>query len=560
MMVTSLLLASGIPFTVSGQFGASNAGQLPVLKPLPQGLSQIQVIRSDMSIPKVPAVTSGIGGGEVRATAAQKKVLVAYDNSGQFGPLGEFFSILASNILSHFDVKVTRLPVQNYTAGLVNTQDAVVYLGVVYDNPLPATFKSDMLNTSKPIVWTGYNLWQIAWTADQKGDNATFVNKFGLRYRGIDSLGYPTVNYKSTDLVKEQADKDLSKFEIASTTKAKILATSKRQDTLTTPYLVRSGNAFFVADNPLACVSLKNRRDRMLAFCDILHDVLATNAVINQRAVVRIEDVDPTVDPVKLRALADIMSAEKVPYVVSVIPVFNDPNGVLGTPGSVKMTDRPDFIQALKYMESKGGQIILHGFTHQYRNLQNPYTGVSGEDYEFFRATLNPDGTTLYQGQAWEDSTMWADSRVTAGLDLLKQSGFASVKGWLTPHYLASAIDYGVFASRFNFSMCQNVTFVQAPAGKVYMGGFIPPYVTRDQYGTLRIPETLGYVEPGNGPGEITRTVADILADAKANKVVRDGWAGFFFHHYLPTTQLQELVKGIKAAGYTFTNPTGATR
>ena len=36
---------------------------------------------------------------------------------------------------------------------------------------------------------------------------------------------------------------------------------------------------------------------------------------------------------------------------------------------------------------------------------------------------------------------------------------------------------------------------------------------------------------------------------------MRDGVASFFFHPYLDVAVLQEIVEGIRAAGYTFVGP-----
>ena len=48
------------------------------------------------------------------------------------------------------------------------------------------------------------------------------------------------------------------------------------------------------------------------------------------------------------------------------------------------------------------------------------------------------------------------------------------------------------------------------------------------------------------------RLPADIVKTAQNNKVIRDGVASFFFHPYYPLAQLQAIVTGVKAAGYTF--------
>jgi hypothetical protein len=47
---------------------------------------------------------------------------------------------------------------------------------------------------------------------------------------------------------------------------------------------------------------------------------------------------------------------------------------------------------------------------------------------------------------------------------------------------------------------------------------------------------------------------------AKALKVVRDGWAGFYFHWYLNPGYLAQTVNGLKSLGYEFVTVDGTTK
>lgn len=49
----------------------------------------------------------------------------------------------------------------------------------------------------------------------------------------------------------------------------------------------------------------------------------------------------------------------------------------------VSLLDRPEVADALKYMQTRGGTLIQHGTPHQYADVDNPYSGRTGEDYEF---------------------------------------------------------------------------------------------------------------------------------------------------------------------------------
>jgi hypothetical protein len=77
---------------------------------------------------------------------------------------------------------------------------------------------------------------------------------------------------------------------------------------------------------------------------------------------------------------------------------------------------------------------------------------------------------------------------------------------------------------------------------------FYPYLIRRDVHGQQIVPENLGYM-----PLEAPR-VEHLLRAARANRVVRDGFASAFFHPFVRLAALDELVQGIKQLGYTFTD------
>ena len=95
---------------------------------------------------------------------APPNILVVYDNEGQWGWLGEIYSLKLENLLGHFEAKVTRVPLANYKSGDISANDAAFYLASVWnETPLPAAFQTDLENSPKPFVWIGVNLWRYAW-------------------------------------------------------------------------------------------------------------------------------------------------------------------------------------------------------------------------------------------------------------------------------------------------------------------------------------------------------------------------------------------------------------
>src|SRR5207253_7675188 len=88
--------------------------------------------------------------------------------------------------------------------------------------------------------------------------------------------------------------------------------------------------------------------------------------------------------------------------------------------------------------------------------------------------------------------------------------------------------------------------------------GQMYPYVVRDIYGTKVVPENLGAIEPQPWFIFPARLPDVIVADARRNLAVRDGFASFFFHPFWDINLLKQTVEGIQAAGFTFVSATEA--
>jgi len=485
-------------------------------------------------------------GTRLPATSA----LVLYDSSGPYGWIGTLQSKEMLNLLGHFPLTTRALPVERYRAGDVNRYDVTFYLGTVYNNALSAAFLQDVMTTDRTVCWMGYNLWKIAWDA-QNQHNPAFLSRFGLRFDGLDFTGYPEVQYKGQSLTKELADPTMGFLTIVDSGKTAVYATAVRTGSLpTTPYLVRGGNLWCVADDPFSYVTMT---DRHLAFADVLHDVLGIAHAERHRAILRIEDVNPTSDPADLYAVADVLASYGVPYVVSVIPQYLDPRGVYsgGVPETLTLAGAPAVVNALRYMTARGGQIVQHGATHQYRNLPNPYTGVTADDYEFFRVAFDNQHVQRFRGPVPEDSFVWALSRVRRGQSLLASVNLPAV-AWLTPHYLASEQDYRAFAAAYPIALDRGTYFVTLARGRFNFVNQLCPYTTTDIYHQFRVPETIGAITP-NGFGVGAPSLpADLIQRAQCNLVVRDGWAAGYFHPFLDPAYLDELIQGIQGLGYEF--------
>jgi len=487
-------------------------------------------------------------------------VLIVYDNDGQYGWLGSVYAVKLQNLLGHFEAKVALKPLANYVTGDIAKYDATFYLGSVWNQtPLPAIFQADLNATTKTFVWMGVNLWRYAWDLSTYATKPAFSTKYGFKLLSYSGETHPKVVYKGTELLKEPFDLGLSRIEVVDAVKAKVLATCVDKTGKAWPYIVQSSNFWLVGDMPMISTTFENRS---LVFQDLLHDMLRVQHAEQHRAYYRVEDVGPKANLTTLANLRQTLKAAAVPFTISMIPKHRDWSGVYnnGTAETITVTVNSSFTVEMKLWVQAGGQVLQHGTTHQIDGLLNPYNGVSAADYEFYRVTSDSSGRLTLVGPLTGDSTTWAQNRVVTGQNILKNAGFTPV-GWLTPHYLASTTDYKVFAGLYPFACDRAIFFFPNAQGVTQATELNAPYIYRDTYGVKRIPESIGYIDPVGWYGLQPPSLSgDLIKRAKALKVVRDGWAGFYFHWYLDPTELAKTITGLKGLGYQFVPLNGALK
>ena len=487
------------------------------------------------------------------AGAAPTSTLVLYDNSGPWAALGEIYGIQSTNLVSHFTTAVTR-PVSQYVAGDVEKYVATIYIGSTYDEPLPASFLADVKATNRPILWMNYNIWQL------NAADPSFGTRYGWLPGALDYSTVKSVTYKGTVMSRSELNTGgILAPTMSNPTAVKVLAEAVRPDGTKFPWAVRSGNLTYVGEIPF---SYANETDRYLIFSDILFDLLAPTTPERHRALVRIEDVSPESDPVEIRAIADYLSSKRVPFTLAVIPLWKDPSGIYsnGVASTIALKDRPQLVNALKYAQARGATVIMHGYTHQYSNVSNPYDGATADDFEFYRSTVDvATDDVLLLGPVPEDSTAWALSRYDAGRAAFTAAKMSVPTIFEFPHYAASAVDYRAVGQRFATRYERSLYFPGVLTGGAIdysrLSGQFFPYAVKDVYGAKVIPENLGNIELQAFNNHPARLPADLLNNSAKQKVVRDGVASFFFHPFLETTYLKQMIEGMQAQGYVFVAP-----
>src|SRR5579863_2979252 len=523
------------------------------------------------------------------AQATTASTLILYDNPANdpYSKLGLMYAIMLSNLLGHFNATVQIVPVQNYTSGMVNSNTVTFYIGDYYNNPLPAAFMNDVMTTKNTVVWFKYNLWQIAWNSAYN-----FNQTFGFSFLGLAGLNatpsssnpnpgfYDTVTYKNLPMVKYysydattgtvNADPDVGLTQVVNSAQAQSLVTITNSQTgASAPYVMRSGNFWYFADIPFTYIG---PTDRYLVICDMLHDILQTNAATNHRALVRFEDLDAFTTTSSMNSLVTYLSGKKIPFTMATIPVYTDPNGYYngGVPETIHLAQATGLKTILKNAVAKGGSIVVHGETHQYDSTPNLLNAVSGNDYEFWFAVQNRPVD--------EDSVPWATGRMTEAISEFTTNGF-KVAGWAAPQYQMSPNASTAAATVFPTATFQRAVYYTATDPQIGTGAanqdfsagqFFPYIINKDYYGERIIPENLGCIQYNICSIDpfscVAYTWQQLVTNAQYGLVVRDGFASFFFHPYwlepnlkLPAlSDFESLVTGITNLGYTWVDGTTA--
>ncbi|AKG03482.1 hypothetical protein AAV35_000915 [Salimicrobium jeotgali] len=260
----------------------------------------------------------------------------------------------------------------------------------------------------------------------------------------------------------------------------------------------------------------------------------------------RLEDVDPLSDPNQLQSQAEYLAEMNVPYMVSLIPVHTNEEGE-----TVHLSDSPELIDTLQYMQDNGASIVLHGYKHQYRRSE------TGEGFEFWdvendRPIYQPsseDAKTksdfktdqAYQSYMKEAATFekqYIEEVVTKGIQELTDHNLYPL-AFEAPHYAMSQQGYDVVSDHFSSYVGQ----LQL-TNNTWKGQYAPPYESQPSFlhGMTVYPETLGYIEKGE-QASFDRMDEEIGQRSTLTK----SYLSAFYHPYLGLEGLKKVVQNLEA-------------
>lgn len=249
-----------------------------------------------------------------------------------------------------------------------------------------------------------------------------------------------------------------------------------------------------------------------------------TDEKIPNQICLRLEDINPTRDPQNLMEVAKYLKGKNINYMANVIPVYKDvKNGKI-----YHLKDYPELVKVLKYMQDNGCSIVMHGYTHQYRDSE------TGEGFEFWDSEYdaplkNPNGIS---------ETEYIKMKLESGIEELVTHGLYPM-AFVAPHYAISQNGYKIVSEYFSTYVGE----VQI-SDNTMKSTYSPKYISKPSffYGMNIIPETLGYVDKYS----ISEDIKRINNKAKEYNDFSESLISVFYHPDLGVENLKVLVESLE--------------
>ncbi|HBF0026061.1 TPA: polysaccharide deacetylase family protein [Clostridioides difficile] len=441
-------------------------------------------------------------------TSNTDKVLIIYDSKKETAYNRDILNIMRT-LLGRFSSDIELLKLSNYDGEInKNYYSHIFILGInenSYNNDKNTKNLISSLNLYKgTICWLGYGIENLL---EHKKYNLDYVGKtnniVSVNYRG---KSYNLDEHYVFNIVES---KDTSNKVIGSI-----------NDTLNKyPYIINDKNLFYVSKLDLDGVLF-------YIFCDSLNDIFNIKTFDKGRIFVRIEDVHAFREPKNLVEIADYLSSKNIPFTIALIPAYVNPKNHK----VITLSESPEIVKAIKYMQDKGGTVILHGYTHQYKKEE-----VSGEGYEFW------DGKK--DEPLKENMKIFVKDRVLNGLRVCIENGIYPL-AFEAPHYAMESEGYKELKKYFSTYIGQHQNNDKKFSTNTY------PYIIRDtEEFNIFIPENLGYIDP-----EDKFTFQNIKENLDKLSIVRGFSGGFFFHSYLNIEYLKNTIEYLEKQNIEFMN------
>ncbi|WP_099159151.1 polysaccharide deacetylase family protein [Virgibacillus ndiopensis] len=463
--------------------------------------------------------TNGIQVDAENSAGNDPKVLVVY--SSQSGEVNDNVRML-DLLTGHFTMNITFINTSEIEENDLKNVTHLFYFGQMKEQ-LPNSFTSILDSFNGTVVALGHNVAQL-------GKRFSFVIPQG------EAIFSKVLLMGKGEKVESIIPHTVLNVNTTKETEELIKVTHGSENVY--PLFVKNKQNYYYASSDI-------KPPLSIYLGEVLHEVFDEEHENVHPGYIRLEDIHPMVNVEKLMAVAEELKKRDIPYLVAVIPVYTNPK----THEEYHMSDFPHVIKALKYMQDNGGNIVMHGYTHQFRKSE------TGEGYEFWDVENNmpiyhgpnekvikktkQDFDTaadyeMYKKEQKEFEKKYVEEKLTKGIQELTNYGIYPL-AFEAPHYTMSQNGYAVTSNHFS-------TYV----GQVQVSDedweimTTAPYITMPSFlkGMTLLPETMGYVQPND-----SKVIKRMINDAKQYSIVRDGMVAAFFHPSHPDLDINDFIK-----------------
>ncbi|GAB6607718.1 hypothetical protein C2L96_07755 [Bacillus cereus] len=454
-------------------------------------------------------------------TSSKPKVLVLYSTKDD--KITSNIQILNTQ-LGHFTNDITTKSL-NKANELTHSSSYthIVYIGEQKEE-LSTEAKQLLETFSGPVLVLGQNVEQLS-------------NRFSFITLKDDDIRANKIEYPSNKLKNTlEEERLIQSFDTNGTVLANALSSNSKN-----PLIVQHETSYYVATPHLF--------DWMSHYVgEMLFSYFEQKPTKNKvEAYLRLEDVHPAADINQLKEIAELLKEKKMPYMITVIPVYTDPE----TGKTLHLKDKPELVDLLRSMQDDGAAIIMHGYTHQF------YDSETGEGFEFWDVktdqpirqpkhekpktkddfpNIEAYNTYVKKGEEFEEK--YTTDHIEKGIQELVDAKLYPV-AFEAPHYTMSQKGYEILSRYFSTYVGQ----LQL-SDTTWKSMHSPAYRSTPSFlhGMKLMPETVGFIEEDK-PHAIAKMKANAVSVAKLS----DGVIGAFYHPYLGVKPLKEVLKDLES-------------
>lgn len=421
---------------------------------------------------------------------------------------------ILDTIISHFTSDITTKSHEETIN--IDEYSQVFYVGFI-NKKLPTNLIEQMENYKGKVVFFGNNVEQLK-----------------KRYDFVSTTGTETIHSVSiaNSTIKSVIEETRSITKLIVGKNQTILAFGDE----TKPLIIKDNNSYYVGTT-----IFHNPVDMVIG--EALYDVFEREPKDERVKYLRLEDIHPKTDVKNLKNIATYLKNQEIPYLMAVIPVYTSPS----TKEEIRLSDVPELVEVLQYMQKNGASLILHGYKHQYRENE------TGEGFEFWDVENN---RPVYQAKEDEIVSATNEDEQVKLEDFEREYFLHAIQNGVeemvshrlyplafeAPHYSMSQAGYEILSEYFSTyvghlqitDQSWKETYGPITSGK-------PSYL----HGMTLIPVTMGYIDRNiqnsNHPFEVSLTNMKSMGEDVSQ--YSDAYLAAFYHPYLGLDPLKEVLR-----------------